>query len=486
MAQSMLDVYLADGIRSDFYPGVDDFSFTNRGSYIESGGHCAGQAIGAMWYYSAKPEGDRPLWGSYDNNFSDWFTPDFWKDDSYAYRFCSVLQKDVDWVSFERKFWLEAQGRVLHLVNNQWQWVDVPGIGPESTRNLFALSMLLTGEPQFVSIWSNDGGGHAMIVYAVTRDALHIADPNYPGDINRTIYYSNGAFDPYPSGDNWEEINAGRVKRYETILYLAKSTLIPWDHIAGRWQEVKDGTIGNDLFPGYQLQYMDEETGTMQILGENQVFTESKAKLAFWGQPGRSWGWLVYRNQARLSRDSDNKYALIPGNNLLGFDIAAKVGDDWKYVDFQYVNVIHEPDEKISVPDVVGMTLSDAEQAIGQAGLAVAGASDYDETAELGRVISQGPAPGTRVDPGSVVFIITSLGPDPGQESPVDDLDPCRPFGLDTVVHCGMHMGGARMVPVKDCINVWGEDLGWCCSGGYCDDPCAPTNPPGFEVCSGS
>jgi hypothetical protein len=225
--QYLLDSYLAQGIRSDFYPGVDDFSFKNRGSYIEPRGHCAGQSIGAMWYYSAEPEGNQPLWGSYDNNFSDRPTPDLWEDDSYAYRFCSVLQKDVDWDSFERMFWLESQGRVWKQVNNQWQWVDVPGIGPEGTRNMFALSMLLTGEPQYVSIKSNAGGGHAMIVWSVTRDAMHIADPNYQGRDDRLIYFSNGAFIPYSSGDNWEDIQAGKGKNYETILYMAKSTLMP-------------------------------------------------------------------------------------------------------------------------------------------------------------------------------------------------------------------------------------------------------------------
>lgn len=348
--QSILESYLIEGIRSDFYPGVDDFSFINRGSYIAPGGHCAGQAIAAMWYYSAKPEGDQPLWGIYDNNFSDWPTPDLWEDDSYAYRFCSVLQKDYNVYSFEFDFWTEAQGRVWKRVNNRWQWVDVPGIGPEGTRNMFALAILLTGEPQYVSIRSDAGGGHAMIVHAVTRDALHIADPNYPGDINRTIYYSNGTFDPYASGDDWDEISAGRGKRYETILYLAKSTLMPFEDIARRWQEVKDGTIGNDLFPGYDIKYLNEDTGKFELLGENQVFTEKKIKLNISDQSGKTWGWRIYRDQSVLSKDSDNKHDLIPGDNLLGFYIVAKVGDSWEYVDFQYVNVIHEPEDEGAIP----------------------------------------------------------------------------------------------------------------------------------------
>jgi hypothetical protein len=342
--QSILDNYLIEGIRSDFYPGVDDFSFINRGSYIAPGGHCAGQSIGAMWYYSAKPEGNQPLWGSYDNNFSARATPDLWEDDSYAYRFCSVLQKDIDWDSFSMDFWLEAQGRVWKLVNNQWEQVEVPAIGPEGTRNLFALAVLLTGEPQFVGIYSDAGGGHAMIVYAVTRDAMHIADPNYPGDINRTIYFSNGTFDPYASGDNWEEINAGRGKRYETILYLAKSTLMPFENISRRWQEVKDGTIGNDLFPAYDMKYLNEDSGQYELLGENQVFSESPVKIkpSLHGQVNT--GWKVYRDGERLTLD-DGKINLIPGDNYLGFTTFGALEDSWEYIDFQYINVIYEPAE---------------------------------------------------------------------------------------------------------------------------------------------
>jgi hypothetical protein len=255
------------------------------------------------------------------------------------------LQNDLNWESFALKFWEKAQGRVWKLVNNQWQFVDVPGIEPEGTRNLFALAILLTDEPQIVFVDSDAGGGHAMIVYAVTQDALHIADPNYPGDINRAIYYSNGAFDPYPSGSDWDAINAGQGENYETILYLAKSTLMPFENIARRWQEVKDGTIGNDLFPGYEIRYFDEDTGQYELLGENQVFTDKKVGFAV-VKTGSNEGltFSIYRDETALNFDDDSKTDLVPEDNLLGFYVKKKVGDDRHYVDFQYVNVIYSPE----------------------------------------------------------------------------------------------------------------------------------------------
>jgi len=37
--------------------------------------------------------------------------------------------------------------------------------------------------------------------------------------------------------------------------------LMPWDKIAQRWEEVRNSTIGNDSFPGYQIKYLDVESG---------------------------------------------------------------------------------------------------------------------------------------------------------------------------------------------------------------------------------
>lgn len=343
IAQSVLDTYLKQGIRSGFMPGVDDWSFVNRGSYIAPGGHCAGQSLGAMWYFTAQPVGSTPLWGSYDNNYRDWRTLDFWQDDSYAYRFCSILQKDIDWDSFSVDFWNEAQGRVWRIVDNQWKLVNVPALSAEATRNMFALAMLLTErEPQFVGIYSNAGGGHAMIVYAVTQDALHIADPNYPGNTNRLIYFNNGDFYPYFSGDNWEEINAGRGKNYEHILYLAKSTLMPWEKIAERWLEAQYGAIGDNVFPDYQITYLDKETGLFKLLEDDQVFTESKIRIAAAGDGTANIGSLLYRDGKVLAFDADWRIDLNPGDNLLGLSVLGKVGDAWEYVDFVYFNVIYE------------------------------------------------------------------------------------------------------------------------------------------------
>ena len=124
-------------VDSGFRPGIDDWQFTNYGSYIAQGGHCAGQSMSAMWYYIVQPDGkDLTLYGRYDNNGNQPATPKLWQDDSYGYRFASTTQNDMDWDSVSRKF-----------------SKDLVSQSGETTYDLFAYTMQLNHEPQMVEIW---------------------------------------------------------------------------------------------------------------------------------------------------------------------------------------------------------------------------------------------------------------------------------------------------------------------------------------------
>jgi hypothetical protein len=118
---------------------------------------------------------------------------------------------------------------------------------------------------------------------------------------------------------------------------------MPWDKIALRWEEVRNSTIGNDSFPGYQIKYLDGESGEYKILAENQVFNESKISFKGSGVGETSIGIVIYRDGEQLPFDAESKIDLIPGDNLLGFHIMGKEDNQWEYVDFQYINVIFEP-----------------------------------------------------------------------------------------------------------------------------------------------
>ena len=70
----------------------------------------------------------------------------------------------------------------------------------------------------------------------------------------------------------------------------------------------------------------------------------------------------------------------------------------------------------MSVPNVVGMTLAEAEAAIVAAGLAVGVVTEaYSPTVPVGDVISQDPAGGSSVLPASAVNLVVSKGPEGGE-----------------------------------------------------------------------
>ena len=328
---AVLDALLEAGIDSGFRPGADDWQFTNYGSYIAPGGHCAGQSLTALWYYCERPDGVDPfLWGLYDKNGKEPATPDLWADDSYGYRFASTVHEDINWSSFENDFMFELRGA-----------------SDELAFKAFAYGMQLTGEPQEVGIYSSAGGGHDMICYRVDRGNLYIADPNYPGNTERRIEYSNGSFKPYNSGANAAEIEAGNGKAYETIQYCAKTATIDWARIAARWNEFKAGTIGNDRFPAYQIVVVDDENNAEPLV---DGYVSELKKIRIRVDANVPLGTKVYRNGVKVDRDANGKYELADGNNVIGVEIWGDVNNDpqnrqWQYIDFQYINVQYGEEE---------------------------------------------------------------------------------------------------------------------------------------------
>ncbi len=308
-------------VNTGFQPGVDDWSFTNYGSYIAPGGHCAGQSMTAMWYYVTQPDGAQAhLYGRYDNNGQSPGTPALWQDDSLGYRFASVVQKEYEWNTQRQVFWQKLSA-----------------LDDAVTRNLFVYSMLVTGEPQMTGIWSSAGGGHAMVVYGAAGGLLYIADPNYPGNIDRRIQFVDGAFKPYNSGANAAEIAAGNGKAYESIEYWAKSAIVDYPHIAARWGELKSGTVGNGVFPTYRLLYLDDG-GQAKELNGPVATAYGKITLAV-DFSGALETVYVFRDGVQLPYASSGEYSLKPGLNRLGIYVTKMLNGKDPYVDFRYIEV---------------------------------------------------------------------------------------------------------------------------------------------------
>ncbi len=232
-----------------FQPGIDDWQFTNYGSFIARGGHCAGQSITAMWYFNEMYQRQNAprLYGLYDNFGYDVTTSRFWRDDNEAYRFASVIQNKISWDSK-----LRVEQRQLSKAYPVW------------SMNAFVYAMQMTGQPQYVAVWGQktkadgtvDSGGHALVAYAVMGNTIFIADPNYPGKTDRTITFNGTGFDTYSSGQNAAAIENGDDFPYSGVYYIGQSAMINNAAIKEEFDKLHTLAVGDDEFPACSYQYL--------------------------------------------------------------------------------------------------------------------------------------------------------------------------------------------------------------------------------------
>ncbi len=233
-----------DVIDSGFRPGHDDFITPNYGSILAPKGHCGGQSVAEIYYYSYLKylEGGKDLHGRFDNNDLEPATPRLWQDDAEAVRLCSVLQYvcDVNW----------------HRYTSQKEYIDFDKQNDdEKTFYALAYAMWVTGEPQLALCYGKSGG-HAVVAYKIEEDTIYIADPNFPGQA-RTITLDRVAsaagiskpkFIPYYSA-----ANAGEAKNkmpYDDISYWGAYALVNFDAVAMNWDRLVDGGgVPSGVFP---------------------------------------------------------------------------------------------------------------------------------------------------------------------------------------------------------------------------------------------
>jgi hypothetical protein len=288
-------------ITTGFAPGVDDWQFVNRGSWLEPAGHCAGQSIGAMWYYYEKKlKGFPKLHDQYDNS-----TPLIWEDDAAAYKFCSMIQQNLSW--------------------NNWAYdifSSYRGFKDSLTFSSLALMMYLTGEPQYISLRKTGGtAGHAIICHRIDNGSVYVTDPNYPG-VERRIIFENGKFTPYNSGENAETIAQKGETAYDLIGYFAKTALIRWSQIGTLWNRLDftKNTVSSDPFPAITVGYKNT-TGAWVPLPDELVVTDKLLEVAVFDDATSSMtetSWRVYREDGtRITTMGGLR--LTPGKNKYGF-----------------------------------------------------------------------------------------------------------------------------------------------------------------------
>ncbi len=229
-----IEARIASGAESGFRPGVDDWEFENRGSYISQGGHCAGQSLSAIWYYLRRKSIDGPLHGRLST------IPGFDPDNRDGYRFASVVQESLDWNAMERAFL---------VVTGTGFATSVPRDKLHFTASV--LSMIVTGEPQLITL-QNQTGGHAVVAFRADANHLYIADPNYPGQ-TRVIDFDGTTYTPFPA----ETVRGAQTSLYDIIRGVGITTLVPLGTVDALWPQVMSSTIGDQAFPALRYEYYD-------------------------------------------------------------------------------------------------------------------------------------------------------------------------------------------------------------------------------------
>ena len=330
---------LSGKIMSGFKPGMDDWEFPNYGSYISPGGHCAGQSITAMWYYTARKlkAGAEGL----NSRFDEVHTDSMWMDNVRGYKFCSVVQEELNWTdenTWLRKLWKAGMG--TQEVGKKF--------GADSLYYLcFAYAIHLTNKPQYTVVMRT-GGAHALVAYGTEAAVLKIADPNYPGE-ERSIVFDTvkGNFVPYETKQN----ALGQKYVYPEIYYSGKSTLISHEGVAARWKEFEAGTIGTvapNTFPAAQLYYLE---GTKKIPLPDQLAMPAggltivaecpTCGLKF---PEDRTGIMLHQENGKFITMNNAEGKLIvtpfPGTNRYGIKISGwPATGKYGYIDFKWLTI---------------------------------------------------------------------------------------------------------------------------------------------------
>jgi hypothetical protein len=326
----MIEERLNGTIDTNFKPGVDDWNFTNNGSYITYG-HCEGQSVTAMWYYYNKPDGQGHLYSRpAEPDAPKGNTGGYYTVDGQGYRFCSTVQEDIKFLDFANSFWGNLAGQIT----------------PETTKNLFAAAMLITREPQLVVIYgvdpaNNQPAGHAIIAYGMNNGTLLVADPNFHG-VARSVQWSGQGYQIYYSGANARQAAQYSIP-YDRFYYFAKSTSVDWKTINSRWQELKAKTAGNDRFPIYKILVIDDDGKEIELEdGYNLKNPKKEIKVKLDNPDFRM---DLVEDGTKVAPFGDNiTYALVGnGKTRLGFEIwgdaANSQNKGWPWIDYKVIDI---------------------------------------------------------------------------------------------------------------------------------------------------
>jgi hypothetical protein len=347
-----------DIISTDYELREDNWEFNNYGSYLSTGGICAGMSLTSIWYYyERRLRGDHALYSLFDD------VDQIWQDNPKGIRFASTVQDDYEKHSKQLE---NLYDKIA--INHDYDYLGW---------RAFAFSLLTTGEPQIVGMFSRNGG-HMIVAYSISlaQGTLDVADPNFPDEL-RAIQYENEQFQPYSTRLSLNDIDDDSFTK---IGYYAKTALIDWGTIGEQWEKLQNNTVGNDRFPEYSLWVMDsdigQELGDRYTTGLDSLIVQTRCPSAevkvtwkgidfigheIYDEEGNrlastAWGFFkpnsyAYSNGVNTSNAVQTAIKLNPGLNHLGFHIYGWRNNNYypettsyepTWIDFRWVDVICE------------------------------------------------------------------------------------------------------------------------------------------------
>lgn len=209
-------------VETGFLPSVHGWPFTNDGSIANSlaghpRGNCEGMVLGASWAYRIAKA--HPLMKLADNLNRNFRTPQRPEDDARGQYFCGRLQA-AHAPSGEA---FEAYGQERLEAKSREHWLGIRA------------GLLLTGQPQIVSIYEIDGAGnqqaaHAILAYGYSTDGrIRVYDPNACGDDARVLEYDlkAEAFRPFESGRTQND----QKRFFNKVIFTCDEDWVSWKDI---------------------------------------------------------------------------------------------------------------------------------------------------------------------------------------------------------------------------------------------------------------
>lgn len=336
-------------IDTGFMPGVDDFSFVNRGSAIAPRGHCAGQSMAAIWYYKYLKASKGNLFGQYDNyglnpniNFK---TKDLQEDDVMAYRLASVTQKEFS-VSGKAPDWNMSSWNALRT-NDQTRFDQL-------------CALMKFAGPQILLIQKLDNSKtissfHAIVAYRVEGNKVYVADPNKPGKTDRYVEFNNGKFSTYSSADNAQALEAGNTVQYNMFFPFGETALVDFNQMKGFWEALDKRTIGDAYFPKVAvklaIKVKTPDGEKEETLSDGYQANNKDFEFYVRDTGGMAYGLYLSNKDGKVKRlddpahpSADFKYTaeLAKGDNYIGIALYKIEDSKNNWYDFQWLTIKYD------------------------------------------------------------------------------------------------------------------------------------------------